>query len=87
MVLSLQENIACLTSITTAFDLQQNPALDRIQRKNDRAFHGETLMAMDCVASGTLRDIFCPASSWMLTIPRAADAALLDSCDKHRNEG
>ncbi|MGF6158337.1 hypothetical protein M2267_003604 [Ensifer sp. KUDG1] len=39
MALSLQENIAWLTSIMTAFDLQQNPALGRIQRKNDRAFH------------------------------------------------
>ncbi|WP_210179056.1 hypothetical protein, partial [Sinorhizobium sp. Sb3] len=41
MALSLTENIAFLTSIMTAFDLQQIPARRGGRRKNDRAFHGE----------------------------------------------
>ncbi|MEI2302338.1 hypothetical protein [Ensifer sp. MJa1] len=61
MALSLKENIACMTSIMTAFDLQQIPARPAGSRKNDRAFHGATAWQTYCVARRVLSDIFFQA--------------------------
>ncbi|MBK5566367.1 hypothetical protein AB4Z34_08245 [Ensifer sp. 2YAB10] len=63
MAPSLEENIAWLTSIMTAFDLQQNPARCGMERENDRPFHYEMAWQTYCVAPDMLTDIFRLASN------------------------
>ncbi|MGN7804894.1 hypothetical protein ACTJKE_19545 [Ensifer sp. 22521] len=74
MALSLTENIAFLTSIMTAFDLQQIPARRGGWRKNDRAFHGEMARRKYCVASTEASDAFFLATAAVACLRCTADA-------------